>query len=241
MSCRLAALVFDASDPHRLAAFWAGVLGRDVETRSDPDLVTLLPRGPHDFPIDFAPTDAPRQGPNRTHFDLTSASPDDQQAIVERALSLGASHLDIGQGPDAAHVVLADPDGNEFCVIPPDNQFLSNTAPIGALSGDGTQAVGYFWAAALNWPLVWDQDEETAIQAPDGGTKFTWGGPPVEPKQGKNRLHFDVAPTDGASQHSAVERLITLGARRIDVGQGDVPWVVMADPDENEFCVLAPR
>jgi hypothetical protein len=89
--------------------------------------------------------------------------------------------------------------------------------------------------------LVWDQDEETAIQSPRGGTKITWGGPPVAPKTGKNRLHLDLAPPVGADQQTEVERLVSLGATRIDIGQGEVSWVVMADPDGNEFCVLTPR
>ena len=89
--------------------------------------------------------------------------------------------------------------------------------------------------------MVWDQDQETAIQSPQGGTKITWGGPPVEPKLGKNRLHFDLAPPAGEDQQAEVERLVALGAERVDIGQGDVDWVVMADPDGNEFCVLTPR
>ena len=86
---------------------------------------------------------------------------------------------------------------------------------------------------------MWDQDEETAIRAPDGtGPIIAWGGPPVAPKLGKNRWHLDVAPLDQAEQHAEVDRLVSLGATRIDIGQGDVDWVVMADPDGNEFCVL---
>jgi hypothetical protein len=89
--------------------------------------------------------------------------------------------------------------------------------------------------------LVWDQDQETAIQSPDGGTKIAWGGPPVAPKTGKNRLHLDIAPPADVDQQAEVDRLVSLGATRIDIGQGDVSWVVMADPDGNEFCVLTPR
>ena len=61
-----------------------------------------------------------------------------------------------------------------------------------------------------------------------------------EPKTVKNRMHIDIAPR-GAEQDEEVSRLETLGARRIDIGQGDVPWVVMADPEGNEFCVLRRR
>ena len=101
--------------------------------------------------------------------------------------------------------------------------------------------MGLFWSAATGWPLVWEQDEETAIQSPRGGAKVAWGGPPVAPKSGKNRLHLHVAPAAGGDQQAEVDRLVALGARRLDLGQGDVSWVVMADPDGNEFCVLTPR
>ena len=60
-----------------------------------------------------------------------------------------------------------------------------------------------------------------------------------EGKAVKNRLHLDLRPI-GCSHEEEVERLIGLGARHADVGQGDVPWVVLADPEGNEFCVLGP-
>jgi hypothetical protein len=138
-------------------------------------------------------------------------------------------------------VVLADPDGNEFCVIEPGNNFLAGCGFLGELACDGLPDVGYFWSEALHWPLVWDQDQETAIQSPRGGTKIAWGGPPVAPKVGKNRLHFDLAPPKEGDQQAEVERLVSLGATRVDIGQGEVSWVVMADPGGNEFCVLTPR
>ncbi|MGH3444741.1 MAG: VOC family protein [Nocardioidaceae bacterium] len=240
MASNLIALSFDAHDSHGLASFWAGVLGRKLV--EDPDGVFVLPptREP-EFRIEFAQSDAPKRKPNQMHFELTSTSYDDQQETVQRALSLGGRHIDIGQLPEEEHVVLADPEGNEFCVIPPGNSFLANTGVIGALAGDGTQTVGYFWNKALSWPLVWDQNDETAMQSPLGGTKVSWGGPPVEAKLGKNRLHFDIAPPPDGDQPDEVDRLVSLGATRLDIGQGDVSWVVMADPDGNEFCVLTPR
>jgi len=66
--------------------------------------------------------------------------------------------------------------------------------------------------------------------------------PARRPKAGQNRLHFDLAPPAGGDEEAEVGRLIALGATRADIGQGDdVTWVVLADPDGNEFCVLAPR
>ena len=98
---------------------------------------------------------------------------------MARALGLGGRHIDVGQLPEEEHVVLADPEGNEFCVIEPGNNFLADCGFIGALASDGSQEVGYFWSEALGWPLVWDQDQETAIRSPYGGPKITWGGPPL--------------------------------------------------------------
>ena len=238
MTAQLVALTWDAQDPAALARFWAGVLR--WESTGDPrGGVALLPADDTGFRIRFQPADVVKTGQNQMHFDLTSGSLDDQRATVDRALALGGRHIDIGQSPDEEHVVLADPEGNEFCVIEPGNEFLAECGFIGALACDGSQEVGYFWSAALGWPLVWDQNEETAIRSPHGGPKITWGGPPVAPKRGKNRLHFDLA-ADGDLEAEA-ERLLSLGARRADIGQGDVPWVVMADPDGNEFCLLPPR
>jgi hypothetical protein len=240
MTLQLDAVTFDAHDPAGLAAFWAGVLRRDPVDDAEGG-VALPAAGDPRFRIRFQPTREDRRGPNRIHFDLTSSSLDDQEQLVQRALALGGRHLDIGQSPDEGHVVLADPEGNELCVIEPGNRFLADTALIGAVNCDGSQQVGYFWSRALGWPLVWDQDEETAIQSPRGGSKIAWGGPPVNPKQGKNRLHLDVAPPADGDQLAEVERLVSLGATRLDIGQGEVSWVVMADPDGNEFCVLTPR
>jgi predicted enzyme related to lactoylglutathione lyase len=236
MTAQLVALSVDAHDPEGLARFWAGVLGWETA-----DGTTLVPDDDTGFPIRFLPTSEPKRGQNQMHLDLTSTSLEDQQQTVARALELGARHVDVGQRPEEEHVVLADPEGNEFCVIEPGNGFLADCGFVGALASDGSQAVGHFWGEALGWPLVWDQDEETAIRSPHGGPKISWGGPPVAPKRGKNRLHLDLAPAADGDLHAEVDRLVSLGATRIDIGQGEVPWVVLADPDGNEFCVLPPR
>jgi predicted enzyme related to lactoylglutathione lyase len=240
MTSHLVALTFDAHEPRTLARFWAGVLG--WELTDDPgDGIALRPSDDTGFLLRFVPSAAPKVGPNQIHFDLRSGSLEEQEQTVARALALGARHIDVGQLPEEEHVVLADPEGNEFCVIEPGNNFLADCGLIGALSCDGSPQVGYFWSQALGWPLVWDQDEETAIRSPHGGPKIAWGGSSDAPKQTKNRLHFDVAPAADGDQQAEVDRLVSLGATRLDIGQVDVDWVVMADPDGNEFCVLPPR
>lgn len=237
MTSHLVALCFDAIDPGRLSRFWAGVLDRKIAD----DGLSLLSSDSSGFSIEFQLTHEQKVGPNQMHLHLTSTSLVDQQSTVARALALGGRHLDIGQSPEEEHVVLADPEGNEFCVIEPGNTYLADCGFLAEVACDGSREVGYFWREALGWPLVWDQDQETAIQSPIGGTKIAWGGPPVAPKTGKNRLHFDLAPPAHADQQGEVDRFVALGATRIDIGQGGISWVVMADPAGNEFCVLTPR
>jgi len=240
MTTHLVALSFAANDPLHLARFWGGVLGWELAAESH-DGIALLPSDDTGFQLRFLPTQEQKTRPNQIHFDLTSASLEEQQQTVARALELGGRHIDIGQLPEEEHVVLADPEGNEFCVIEPGNNFLADCGFIGALSSDGSQEVGYFWSKALDWPLVWDQDQETAIRSPHGGPKITWGGPPLRAKTGKNRLHFDLAPPADGDQQAEVERLVSLGATRVDTAGSEPGAVAMLDPDGNEFCVLAPR
>jgi predicted enzyme related to lactoylglutathione lyase len=220
---RLHTLSFSARDPERLAEFWSGVLG--WEQRG----VILVPSDDTGFELRFDANPAPKTGPNQMHFDLTTGSLEDQQQRVARAIELGARRIDIG--PDAEHVVLADPEGNEFCVIEPWNNFLAG-CEFGALSSDGSQQVGYFWSEAIGWPLTWDQDEETAIRSADGGPIISWGGPPVRPKTGPNRLYFEFTTDDLPAE---AKRLTSLGAAQL---AADDDRVAMTDPDGNEFYLI---
>jgi predicted enzyme related to lactoylglutathione lyase len=240
MTCHLYSLSFDAHEPVGLARFWAGVLGWEMADDTM-DGVTLLPSDDTGFRIRFLATQERKTGLNPMHFHLTSTSLEDQEQTVAKSLGLGARHIDVGQRPEEGHVVLADPEGNEFCVIEPGNKFLADCGFFAELACDGSQQVGYFWSAALDWPLVWDQDQETAIRSPHGGPKISWGGPPLMPKSGKSRMRFDLAPPVGSDQQTGVDRLISLGATRVDGGQREGGDVVLADPDGNEFCVLPPR
>ena len=106
-----------------------------------------------------------------------------------------------------------------------------------------------FWCSVLGYEVRDGADEIVTIgspSAPDGKT-HPGPAPPTltfarvpEGKTGKNRLHLDINPTD-REQDDEVRRLLELGARHADVGQGEQSWVVLADPEGNEFCVLASR
>ena len=102
-------------------------------------------------------------------------------------------------------------------------------------------AIAHFWEAVLGWRRTFDEPQEVVLEPPAGSAED--GVAPdllflkvPEFKAVKNRLHIDLRPDDQAAE---VGRLEGLGARRIGVGQGpDVNWVVLADPEGNEFCVL---
>ena len=115
---RIQSLSVDAADPRALATFWEAVLGWR-RTFEDDDEVVLEP--PAGSPLDgvapdllFLRVDDARVVKNRLHLDLR---PEDQAAEVARLEALGASRADVGQGDDVTWVVLADPEGNEFCVL----------------------------------------------------------------------------------------------------------------------------
>ncbi len=240
MTCQLSALCFDASDPMRLALFWGGLLGWKLDDDAA-DGIALLPSDDTGFRFRFLPTGQQKVGQDQMHFHLTSTSVEDQEHTVARAVRLGARHIDVGQLPEERHVVLADPERYEFCVIQPGNNYLADCGFFAELTCDGSRETGYFWSAALGWPLVWDQGLQTAIRSPHGGPKISWDGPPRLQTTGKNRLHFDLAPPIGGDQQAEVGRLTSLGATRIDISRCEASSVVMADPDGHEFCVLTPR
>jgi hypothetical protein len=96
-------------------------------------------------------------------------------------------------------------------------------------------ALGRWWADALGWVVVYSSADEFEIRPEPNRTPGLDFVRLDEPKKGKSRLHLDLRPDD---QDAEVARLIAHGARRVDIGQGDAAWVVLADPEGNEFCVL---
>jgi len=119
------------------------------------------------------------------------------------------------------------------------------------------RALAHWWAETLDWVVAYEEDDEVGIaprhaqgfdaeQPADRSRRFPeWTFVPVpEPKTVKDRLHLDLAPARDDDQDAQVEALLARGATRVDVGQhdrGDATWVVLADPEGNEFCVLSPR
>jgi hypothetical protein len=226
VAVRLEAVTFDVADAPSVASFWAALLEREVVAEP---AGALVPGDGTQVGLRFVTSGTEQVERRRVHLHLTSRSLEDQQRTVERALHLGGRHLDVGQGPDDDFVVLADPDGNELCVIEPGNGFLAGTGYLGEVTCTGARDVGLFWHEALDWPLVWDENQETAVQSLRGGTKVSWGGPPVEPKHGRNRQRFDLVTANPSRE---AERRVSLGAILLaHLADG----FELADPDGNEF------
>jgi predicted enzyme related to lactoylglutathione lyase len=247
MTTRLVNLVIDATDPSRLASFWAELLRWEV-IEDEPDIAEVepLPTGfsnprAGELPLTFLAVSEPKVTKNRIHLDLASSSLTDQAEIVRRAISLGAARVDIGQG-SVPWEVMADPEGNEFCVLEP-REVYRNTGPVAAVVVDcvDRQAMAAFWTIAANWPIQHSNDDLVALRAPANDGFYLEMLEVGEPKTVKNRVHLDVAPYPDADQQAEVDRLAKLGAKLAEVGQGDVSWVVMADPEGQEFCVLTSR
>jgi len=101
-------------------------------------------------------------------------------------------------------------------------------------------ALAQWWARVLEWDLAYDptpEDDEVSIVPADRSDEWIFLKVP-EVKTLKNRLHVDFRPANDTDQDTELARLLDLGATRVDVGQGDVAWHVLADPEGNEFCLL---
>jgi len=243
---RLDSVVIDAANPGDLAAFWAAAIGGTVRPDGPEDYVVATPGavrwGDGGSPeLVFGWIDEPKVTKNRVHFDLTSTSPEDQQAKVDRLLSLGARSVDVGQR-DVPWRVLGDPEGNELCVLEPRAEY-ADRGPLAAVVMDAADPAGLarFWAEATGWEITQSVPESATLRHPSGD------GVPLElvrngdAKQGKNRVHLDVAPGPSDDHEAEVKRLLAAGAKHANIGQGTVKWVVLADPEGNELCVLTPR
>jgi len=116
---------------------------------------------------------------------------------------------------------------------------MSSQLAVIAIDATRPRVVADFWCAVLNWHII-EEDSDIISIAPQDRS---WPSIDViavpEGKTVKNRLHFDLR-ADGVSTAEELERLLALGARPVDVGQGpDVSWVVLGDPEGNEFCLLS--
>lgn len=240
MSTRLARVVFDADRPRFVADFWAVLLGWTV-TIDRPYEVDVAAPDPDglDLALSFLPAPRAKDGKNRIHLDLASRSFDHQRVQVDRALALGARRVDIGQGR-VPWVVLADPEGNEFCVLEPREEYV-DTGAVAAIVVDTHNPVrlAEFWSMASGWPVAYGGAQVAGLRSATGlGSWLEFVRTP-DVKSGRNRLHLDLRSFPSDDQAAEVARLRAAGATQVDPnGLGGTPGLVLADPETNEFCLL---
>jgi predicted enzyme related to lactoylglutathione lyase len=243
MALRLVQVSLKAGDHAAVGRFWAAALEWGLSSEG-PGVTNVEPVG-FDYPdpsavcVDVVAVPDPEQVRGRVHLDLATASADHQAELVAQLRDLGATPADIGQG-DVPWTVLADPEGNLLCVLEP-RPLYRDTGPVAAVVVDCADppSLARFWAAATDWTLH-EVDADLARLRSAGGV-----GPYLEllrtpEPTARHRFHLDLRPYPGDDQEAEVDRLRGLGATDADVGQGEVPWTVLADPEGNELCVLAP-
>ncbi|MDH6609034.1 hypothetical protein M2164_004669 [Streptomyces sp. SAI-208] len=244
MALRPVQVNMKAVDPAAVGRFWAEALGW---TAYRPGVTTYVgPAGglvwpdPAGLGIDVVPVPEPKSATkNRMHLDLATTSAAHQAELTERLRVLGATPVDVGQG-EVPWTVLADPEGNEFCVLEP-REVYRDTGPVAAVVVDCTEPreMGRFWGAAIDWTLHEVTDDHAVLRSAEGV------GPYLEflrvpgGKSVPDRVHLDLLPSPGDDEAAEVARLHALGATDLDLGQGDVPWTCLSDPEGHEFCVLA--
>jgi predicted enzyme related to lactoylglutathione lyase len=230
-------IVFDATDPHALGRFWEAALGTETLTDEPAGYETRLavPEGPV-LDLCFQPVPDRPVEPQRLHLDLRGA--EEQQALVERLLALGATQADIGQG-QVPWIVLADPEGNPFCVME-ERTAYADTGPIAALPLDSADPDRDhdFWQWLTGWVPV-EATDLRSLQHPSRRGPLLELCPEVTPKgPEKNRTHLDIRLEPGDDADAVAQGIIQRGGRELHFGWGDLPWRHFADPSGNEFCVL---
>jgi Glyoxalase-like domain/AAA domain len=212
-------LVIDATDPDRLARFWAAALGWEVEGAAD-GRANVWPHGyrypdPVALPLVFRAVPRAKTGKNRIHLDLASQSQADQAAQVERLLGLGATRADIGQG-DVPWEVLADPEGNEFCVLDPRSVYFG-IGPVAAVVADcrDPAAVSESLRLATGWvagdSIAFLTAGSASLRSPAGAGPYLELLVSADAETARNRIHLDVAPEPGEDAAAAVAALRTAG------------------------------
>ncbi len=236
IDCSFKDLCLDAVDSGVLARFWGGLLARAVQDTNDGGFA-VEPRGAHGEHMWVDPVPEPRRVKTRVHLDVRLPAHD-----IAPVLAAGASL--VSEYSDEQHWwVLADPDGNLFCAMPPappeyEQAEVAVPTPF-ELVVDSTdpEAQATWWA---------DRTGGTALSRP--GAPYSWiegaAGFPFgywvfnnvpEPKTVKNRMHWDVELPKGVDSPAA---LVEAGATVLREPDDEIRWWVLADPEGNEFCVF---
>ncbi|MFB7787089.1 VOC family protein [Streptomyces vinaceus] len=247
MPLRPAQVNIKALDPAATGRFWAAALGWTASAGT-PGVTTYVgPPGPFVWPdpvnvgIDFVAVPEPKTATkNRVHLDLATTSAAHQAELVAHLRSLGATPAHVGRG-EVPWTVLADPEGNEFCVLEP-REVYRDTGPVAAIVVDcrDPRAMARFWDGALDWTLDRVTDDQAVFRSAQGVGPYLEFIRTSDVKTVPDRVHLDLLAYPGDDAAAEASRLRALGATDLDLGQGEVPWTCLADPEGHELCVLAP-
>jgi hypothetical protein len=244
MALRLVQVNFKARDDSALGRFWAEALGWGVSSEG-PGVTNVEPIGfvgpdPAAVCVDVVTVPDPETVKYRAHLDLATTSATHQVELIARLKELGATDAGIGQG-GVSWTVLADPEGNVFRVLEP-RPIYQDTGPIAAVVVDcaDPRAMARFWNGAMDWTLYGVTDDHARLRSAKGVGPYLEFVHTPDLNTVATRVHLDLRPYPGDDLAEEVARLRALGATDADIGQGDVPWVVLTDTEGNEFCVLTP-
>ena len=219
-------LCLDATDARLLGGFWAAALRLDLQPcgpDSTGDHKLLGPTPEHTIWVNRVPE--PKTVKHRLHLDVNTES-------VDRLVELGARVLD---ADSFDWVVMADPEGGEFCAFVREGEVTGRLYELAVDAGDSAQAchrIASWWADVLGGRLVDDESGYSYVEQIAGAPYESITFAPVpEPKTVKNRIHLDVTT-------SHLDALVAAGAGVLRQPDDDIAWTVLADPDGNEFCAF---
>jgi hypothetical protein len=244
MALRLVQVNVKARDDSALGRFWAQALDWEVSS-AEPGATSVRPGGstwpdPTAVWIDVIAVPDPETVQGRAHVELATTSAAQHAELLARLRNLGATPADTGHD-EGSRTVLADPEGNVFCVLAP-REIYRDTGPIAAVVVDcvDPRALARFWCAAMDATPHEVTDDRALLRCTKGVGPYVEFLRTPHLRQGWHRAHLDLVADPVDAQAAEVARLEALGATHADVGQGDVPWEVLADPEGNQFCVLGP-
>ncbi|MGJ9423801.1 VOC family protein [Aeromicrobium sp. CF3.5] len=215
-------LCIDASDAPTVAAFWARVLEWEAGPVDADGDVTVSGGGPGETIVVLAVPES-RSVKQRVHLDLRAESLDRFGGLDQ-----------LSEVGDFSWTVFADPEGGELCVFTYDTPPAHRLKAVGIDSADHV-AISQWWADVLGGTLTHSDDGYSHLDDIAGSTLESMDFAPVpEPKTVKNRIHWDVTLTGGAT----VGDLVAAGAVVLRPQDHEITWTVMADPEGNEFCVF---
>ncbi|MET8894395.1 VOC family protein [Streptomyces albogriseolus] len=230
----------EARDVRAIARFWAQALGRTVHHTGGTWHVAPARPDPADVTLSVvAAYGPPTRTKNRLHLDLASTSAAHRAELVGRLRDLGATSLDVGQG-EVPWTVLADPEGNAFCVLEP-RETYRDTGPPAAVVIDcvDPHTMASFWGEALHWTVHEVTEAYASLRSPRGtGPYLEFLRTPDSDTEPDRLLMALLA--DSGDPAAEVARLRTLGATGGDAGRGEPPGPVLADPEGHAFRVVTP-